>query len=377
MKNKEIKDMFNKRNLTILDDLTQETTRKTKLNCIDNNGYKYYLTYNGIKDDRTTNFDIVGIRNPYTIENIQTYININGGKSKVLSKEYKDIRTKLKFRCECGNEYNIIWHHLKSNKKFICNDCSTKIRTDKNLKPITYTLDICKKYGYEFVEMNTLRNVIYKDDLGYKFKSTIYSLKNRTYGVGRFSIDNPFTVYNMINHLKLNNYDLKIVDETERKINCKYDYIEWYCIECGDIFKATWQQVSQPTKHSNLRHRCKRCSKVESNLEYIVRKYLEDKNIEYISQKRYEDCRDINLLPFDFYLPKYNVCLEINGQQHYYENKVFQQTLEDRKRVDKIKEDYCFNNNIGYIAIPFWKIYNSNEEKETYKEIINNILGQK
>ena len=35
------------------------------------------------------------------------------------------------------------------------------------------------------------------------------------------------------------------------------------------------------------------------------------------SQKRFKDCKDKRQLPFDFYLPSYNVCIEYQGEQHY------------------------------------------------------------
>ena len=159
-----------------------------------------------------------------------------------------------------------------------------------------------------------------------------------------------------------------MVEKSNLKIDSvKTDYFEWYCIECGNIFKATWSQIINKN-----RYRCKRCVKRESNNEYCVRLYLEELGIKYEQEKRFDDCKLKNSLPFDFYLPDYNYVIEVHGQQHYYENDLYKQTLQERQFVDKYKKDYCINNNIGYLEIPYWNIVQS--KIETYKRKINNIL---
>jgi hypothetical protein len=66
-----------------------------------------------------------------------------------------------------------------------------------------------------------------------------------------------------------------------------------------------------------------------------------------------ENCKDKQKLPFDFYLPNYNICIEFNGEQHYKPIKWFggEKTLEGIKKRDKIKMEYCQNNNIPLIII--------------------------
>ena len=142
------------------------------------------------------------------------------------------------------------------------------------------------------------------------------------------------------------------------------------------MFSATWGQVAYDNNlRATSRRRCKKCSKRQSNLEYIVEQYLIKKNIEYIKQYRFDDCRNKNPLPFDFYLPKYNTAIEVMGDQHYYESSMFEQSLEERRRIDLIKKNYCIKNNINYVEIPRWKITNKHSIKG-YKILIDNILGQ-
>ena len=65
-------------------------------------------------------------------------------------------------------------------------------------------------------------------------------------------------------------------------------------------------------------------------------------------------------LPFDFYLPKYNICIEYDGQQHY-KIDCFNNTLLDLMNLryrDDIKTNYCQQNNIKLIRIPYWDFDN-------------------
>jgi len=112
---------------------------------------------------------------------------------------------------------------------------------------------------------------------------------------------------------------------------------------------------------------CRKCK--ESRGETKVRVFLEQNNIEYEPQYKFDDCRDINKLPFDFYLPKYNLCVEYNGEQHYKPFKRFggEKRFISQKRRDKIKKEYCEKNNIPLLIIK----HNENVKKVLNKIIIN------
>lgn len=374
MARKKLKDeiikIFSDRNLDMLEEVISENiNKKTKYQCRDKDGYKYNLTYESVSDKRTCLFEKFGKNNIFTLENLQHFIDLNGGACKIISNEYVGMDKKIVIMCECGNTYEIRPYHLVEHKKFICNPCSIPIRTQKNIK--TETEQIINKLGYTLISGNLRHDIEVEDFEGYRYATTLYNLQNKRNNYGRFIKHNKYTVYNMCRHIELNNIPVEMVDKSERKIEIRKDYVEFICQECGASYFALWGEVA----YGN-RHRCYNCTKRKSNLEYLVEKYLIELNIEYEPQYRFDDCRNINPLPFDFYLPKYNTTIEVNGSQHYYENEMFEQSLSERKRLDKIKHDYCINNNINYIEIPFWKIYNCSKESNTYKEIIDNILGQ-
>jgi len=93
----------------------------------------------------------------------------------------------------------------------------------------------------------------------------------------------------------------------------------------------------------------------ESKGEREIRLWLIKNNICFTKQHKFKDCRDIRPLPFDFYLPTYNICIEYNGRQHYENVSIFGGEKEFKKiqKRDNIKKEYCINNNIPLIIIKY------------------------
>lgn len=97
------------------------------------------------------------------------------------------------------------------------------------------------------------------------------------------------------------------------------------------------------------------CKIVKSHGVNKIISILDVNNIEYINEKRFPDCKNKLALPFDVYLPKYNMCIEYDGEQHYNSVKIFggDKSFEKIKVNDKIKTDYCINRGIKLIRISF------------------------
>ncbi len=96
-------------------------------------------------------------------------------------------------------------------------------------------------------------------------------------------------------------------------------------------------------------HGCPRCN--TSRGEIKIYDYLKQNNIKHHPQHRFINCKNTLPLPFDFYLPEYNICIEFDGKQHFDEKSRFYSTrlIEN----DKIKNRYCKDNGIKLIRIPF------------------------
>lgn len=96
---------------------------------------------------------------------------------------------------------------------------------------------------------------------------------------------------------------------------------------------------------------CPSCN--SSKGENTIEIFLKDNNIEYLREYRFDNCKDKRKLPFDFYLPNMNCIIEFHGDQHYNSYEYFGglKTFENIQRRDKIKQDYCLENNIKYVEI--------------------------
>lgn len=153
------------------------------------------------------------------------------------------------------------------------------------------------------------------------------------------------------------------------------DPIKCRCKICGHI----WYPVPNKLKQGRG---CPAChSKKQSSGERRIIKLLNDYNIEYEIQKEFDECRNPQthrLLKFDFYLPRYNMCIEFNGQQHYEKvsfnknaretDQILSEKLQKQQYRDMIKKDFCQKNNIKLLIISYL------QQKEL-EEIIKNELN--
>lgn len=100
---------------------------------------------------------------------------------------------------------------------------------------------------------------------------------------------------------------------------------------------------------------CPQCN--ESKGERRIRLWLDRHCINYIYQKIFNDCKDKRPLPFDFYLPDYNVCIEFDGRQHYEPVDYFggKESFEYTIKHDETKTNYCKQNNIRLLRIRYDK----------------------
>lgn len=107
---------------------------------------------------------------------------------------------------------------------------------------------------------------------------------------------------------------------------------------------------------------CPKCK--NSKGEKRIENFLINKNINFISQKRFSNCKLKRELPFDFYLPDYNLLIEYNGEQHYNYGTLFNNTFDDflkLKHRDWLKRKFAKDNNIKLLTI-YYKKYNFLED---------------
>lgn len=120
------------------------------------------------------------------------------------------------------------------------------------------------------------------------------------------------------------------------------------CGQCGKEFTTSFANYMRHGVTS-----CFSCSSKESIGEQRIRLLLDELNISYEQEKRFSNCRDVRTLPFDFFIPSLNLIIEFDGEQHYSPVRG-EESYNSTVRHDKIKNQYCLNNDIDLLRIPYW-----------------------
>jgi len=152
-----------------------------------------------------------------------------------------------------------------------------------------------------------------------------------------------------------------VVDEMLYGYKNQQTYCKCSC-DCGNTSIVYMGNLLQGFTHS-----CG-CGEHDSVGENLIKNILNDNNITYIYNHRFGDCRNILPLPFDFYLPTYNTCIEYDGIQHFQPIEYFggEKEFNRRKVNDDIKTQYCIKNNIQLIRLPY-----TLSEEEVRKTVLN------
>jgi len=166
----------------------------------------------------------------------------------------------------------------------------------------------------------------------------------------------------------------EFINESKKIHNNKYNYDD---VIYSNI--ATQVTINCP-KHGKFKQKpynhlkgsgCKKCS--ESFGEKTISNFLDINNIQYIREHKFDDCKYIQLLKFDFYIPSFRTCIEFDGIQHFTPIEYFGgiKAYESLVIRDKIKEQYCEDNYINLIRIKYDKIDNIEEIlKENLKVLL-------
>lgn len=134
----------------------------------------------------------------------------------------------------------------------------------------------------------------------------------------------------------------------------------FYCENCGKEFETRLYTLI----NKNRSMKCLNCTC--SRGEEKINKFLTEHNINFISQKEFDNLLGINNgnLSYDFYLPDYNLLIEFQGKQHEQFTKGFHITIEGFKKQqehDKRKKQYAEDHNIDLLEIWYYD-YNNVEE---------------
>lgn len=143
----------------------------------------------------------------------------------------------------------------------------------------------------------------------------------------------------------------------------------WQCkCDCGNT-----KNVSVALLQAGHCNSCGQCN-FKSQGEYKISLLLKSHNIKFIKEYKFNDLKNIYPLRFDFAILDDNDNLirliEFDGEQHFNENKRFfdknRDSLENRQKRDKMKNEYAKIKQIPLVRIPYYDV-----DKIT----INSLLG--
>jgi hypothetical protein len=387
---------------------------KIRLTCghIDERSFEEFRLYNKV----CSNCSKTG---KFTYQYVKEYIESKG--CELLSKEYINNGLLLKIKCACGNKFETNFVNFKKQNKITCDQCTkNKMRNEKRFSDEEVAQFLIEK---EYILLDNcyvncskkinIENIITK----YKYFVTLSQAKNLD--VESFAPNNPHREYNFNIWIKDNNKNFSLenfsTDHGSTRINLKCDSCEkswnvslsniiagqgcpycankrsseennllvkfpeicfdwdfdkneispfellpssnkkvwWKCHVCKNEWFTTINSRTGKTKTG-----CPKCA--SSKGEKILKDYLDYNNIEYMTQYKFKDCKNIRPLPFDFsifYNNKLVMVIEYDGELHYrpyHKMKNSYEKLIYRQNNDAIKTKYCEDNNIKLLRIPYW-----------------------
>lgn len=413
--------IFSEHGLTVLDTYTNT---KTPLHCIDADGYEYSKRLEDLLNNK--GYKRVHRGNPYSIQNIKRYLIKCESTLTFLEKQYTNSTTKMLFKCECGRLFYTAWNDIVRGKKYcnfcakskrfddyrdytkeIKNYCEYKdyILLTPNIRRCFDKFEyVCKKHedkGSQYSNydqmINSNRGCYYcgveRRGESQRLDESVYKKATEDKGfvyVG-CNYNNEYSKYKKVNieyicphHKSKGIQTIKYSNLLKSNGRC------WYCAGHdrtkndlqneldalhGTIKVLEYKNYSSPilvqcnvcghmwsTSGVNLTQgrRCPKCTK--SNFAIDVSRLLNTWGYKHTLEYWFDDCRDINPLPFDFYLNDFNILIEADGEGHFspvkfngisedLSKKVFKRTC----KHDQMKTEYCNKNHIPLIRIPYWE----------------------
>ena len=308
---------------------------KTKLKIKCPKGHIFEMSFNSFKNG--TRCPKCGGTQKLTYNEVKEYI--ENFKYKLLSTEYINNRTKLKLECSKGHIFEMTFNNFKNGAR--CPYCNGNVKLTYN-----EVKKYIESFGYKLLSRNYENNhskLKIMCDKGHIYE-TSFKVFKKGFRCPHCSNKAKYTLEKIEKYLNL--FDYKLI--SDKYINANVP-IKVMCPE-GHIFEIRFSDFK------NNNRRCPICnsSRGEQEVSFILNKL----NIKFKREYKFNDCKFKTYLPFDFYLPNYNCCIEFDGIQHH---EIIGQFggfngFVNTKIRDTIKTEYCKKNNIKLIRIPYWDI---------------------
>lgn len=276
--------------------------------------------------------------------------------------EYKNMETVLNTVCPRGHAWSSSYNNFKAGYR--CPNCKKEdIEKDERMKCESILIE----NGYAILDFCRLENDKFSKSFftiecenNHVFDKTISSIKQGKltclycYGKLKKTLKDVEKEFNLwgFKILAHNGYEN---NQSKFLISCKNNHKTY----------TTYARFMQKGKICSL---CSENSTGHSKGEKRISIHLDKLGVNYFYQYRFDDCKLKQPLPFDFYLPDYNMLIEYDGEQHFKPVEKFGgiDFFIKTKISDTVKNEYCKSNNIELIRISY-KEYNKIEDIVNFK----------
>lgn len=266
----------------------------------------------------------------------------------------ENVTLKTMLIIECP-KHGIYKKKVEYHLEYGCKGCSIRVKPEKIIENSEKFFKSAKKkwnnfYDYsKFVYVNSAtKGIIVCPDHGEYEQSPNVHLKSscRACGYERLSKKKRYKLDEFIQkseniHGKLYDYTKVVYQNSRKKVII-------ICSKHGEFRQSAGAHLCGIG--------CPTCR--ESQGEKKIRVFLEENNIEFERQKKFDNCQHKLRLPFDFYIESKNLLIEFDGAQHFKVMEFFggEEFLKNRKYLDNLKNKFCKENNINLLRISYKQI---------------------
>jgi len=330
----------------------------------DNDGYYYSTRLGDLKREYSPR--LVGISNPYSLENIKLWLKYNLNNFILISNNYLGTHNKLILKDKEGYYYTIPWSLLQTGevpRKFYKSNPYTiqniKLWCKLNNKPFELVSNT-----YIDASKSKLTWKCLKKECNEEFNMYWHMIHH-----GQFC---PFCSGKQTaisNCLITKNPELA----SEWHLTKNGDLTPWD-VTCGSNKKVWWEckecnhEWNVKINDRNNGNGCPNCNKSKGEKE--CKRIFDLKVVYYVPQKTFDGLLGLGngLLSYDFYIPKYNLLVEYQGEFHdieekgkYKRTKYLTDNFEKQVEHDRCKKEYALENGYNFLEIWYWDFDNIEE----------------
>lgn len=280
-----------------------------------------------------------------------------------VTNEYVNSNTKVHCVCrECGNEWDALPYNLNIGKN--CKQCYYKRESSERIKPLNDVVKEIEKINKDIILCGDYVGVNKKAKFECKIHGeTFYTAPSHILR-GQTGCPECIKIKNHNSGLKSNSQFIKELNKKNKYIDVIGNYlgskhpIKVRCKVCGEA----WSPVASSLLGGNG---CPNCKK--SKGERIIKQYLENNNIVYEEQKKFEDLKGDSSRPqplsYDFYIPAYNLLIEYQGQFHDGTALFVDKNTYYDKQMHNDNKKRLYASSRGYALLEIWYYDIKNIEK--------------